>query len=52
MIGRFLKDESGATVVEYGLIAALIAVTVIGGMTFVGSSINGQFNRVADTVNP
>jgi pilus assembly protein Flp/PilA len=52
MIGRFLKDESGATVVEYGLIAALIAVTIIGGASFVGSSINDQFNNVADTIDP
>jgi len=52
MFGRFLKDESGATVVEYGLIAALIAVAIIGGATFVGSSINAQFDSIASTIDP
>jgi pilus assembly protein Flp/PilA len=52
MFRRFLKDKTGATVVEYGLIAALIAVAIIGGASFVGSSINTQFNNVADTIDP
>ena len=44
---RFLKDESGATAIEYGLLAALIAVAAIAGMTTLGTSINAQFGTVA-----
>jgi pilus assembly protein Flp/PilA len=38
MLKRFFNDESGATAIEYGLIAALIVVAVIGGITSVGQS--------------
>ena len=48
---RFLKllgsDEAGATAIEYGLIAALIAVAIIAGATAVGTSLSGTFNTVA-----
>ena len=44
---RFLKDESGATAIEYGLLAALIAVAAIAGMTTLGTKINAQFATVA-----
>ncbi|MEQ1866649.1 MAG: Flp family type IVb pilin [Alphaproteobacteria bacterium] len=44
---RFLKDEAGATAIEYGLIAALIAVVIIGAVTSAGSAINGTFTTVA-----
>ena len=51
---RFLKtfaqDDSGATAIEYGLIAALIAVVVIGAVTAVGSNLSGKFNTIAATV--
>ena len=47
LIIRFGKDESGATAIEYGLIAALIAVVIIGGATLLGTKINGTFTRVA-----
>ncbi|MGB0682962.1 MAG: Flp family type IVb pilin [Magnetovibrionaceae bacterium] len=43
----FLADESGATAIEYGLIAALIAVAAIGGMTAVGTSLQGTYDNVA-----
>ncbi len=43
----FLKDDSGATAIEYGLIAALIAVAAIASMTAVGNSLTGIFNTVA-----
>ena len=50
---RFIKDESGATAIEYGLIAALIAVVIIGAVTKVGTSLSGQFNNIAGNVaNP
>jgi pilus assembly protein Flp/PilA len=44
---RLFRDDSGATAIEYGLIAALIAVAAIGAFTAVGSSLTGIFNTVA-----
>ena len=44
---RFLNDESGATAIEYGLIAALIAVTVIAAVTLVGTKLNLVFATVS-----
>ncbi|MGE0628125.1 MAG: Flp family type IVb pilin [Hyphomicrobiaceae bacterium] len=43
---RFVKDESGATAIEYGLIAALISVGIIGIVTNVGSNLTEVFTRV------
>ena len=47
----FLKDETGATAVEYGLIAALIAVALIGGATALGTSLDGIFNDAGEGLN-
>ncbi len=49
-VTRFLKNESGATAIEYGLIAALIAVVVIGAVTAVGNNLSGKFNNIANSV--
>ncbi len=46
LITRYMKDESGATAIEYGLIAALIAVVIIGVLESVGSSLNSKFAAV------
>ncbi len=46
MITRFLKDEEGVTAIEYGLIAALIAVVIIGSVTLVGTQLDGIFNYI------
>ena len=43
---NFIRDEDGATAIEYGLIAALIAVVIIGAVTSVGTSLEGTFNDV------
>ena len=51
LISRFFKDESGATAIEYGLIAALIAVVIIGAVTTLGTGIQGGFQTVSDAVN-
>ena len=51
MFLRFLKDESGATAIEYGLIAALIAVAIIAGATTLGSSLNSKFAEIGSTVS-
>ena len=50
LLSRFVRDESGATAIEYGLIAALIAVVVIGAVTAVGTGLSGTFNTVAGAV--
>ena len=47
LVARFMKDESGATAIEYGLIAALISVAIIGGATALGTSVGGTFTTVA-----
>ena len=51
-ITRFIKrlsnDEKGATAIEYGLIAALIAVVIIGAVSLVGSDLGNTFNNVAN----
>lgn len=51
MLKRFLSDESGATAIEYGLIAALISVSLLAGYKVIGTSLNNQWNDVADTVS-
>jgi pilus assembly protein Flp/PilA len=43
---RFLKDEDGVTAIEYGLIAALIAVGIIAAVTAVGIKLQATFNAV------
>jgi len=47
-VSRFLKDESGATAIEYGLIAALISVVIITGATAIGTSLNSTFGNVSN----
>ena len=51
LLRRFLKDEDGATAIEYGLIAALIAVAVIGGVSAVGGSANTTFTTISTELN-
>jgi pilus assembly protein Flp/PilA len=50
IISKFVKDENGATAIEYGLIAALIAVVIITALTAVGTSLSTQFNSIAGTL--
>ncbi len=45
-ISQFINDESGATAIEYGLIAALIAVVIISAVTALGTGIKGKFEDV------
>jgi pilus assembly protein Flp/PilA len=51
IISRFVRDESGATAIEYGLIAALIAVVIIGAVRLVGSDLLATFNSVHTQLN-
>lgn len=46
IIARFAKDESGATAIEYGLIAALIGLAIVAGASTLGGSLNTLFNDI------
>ena len=48
---RFAKDESGATAIEYGLIASLIAVAIIVGARAVGTNLNSKFTNIAGALS-
>ena len=51
LFSRFVRDESGATAIEYGLIAALIAVVIIGTLTAIGTNLSTKFNSVATSLH-
>jgi pilus assembly protein Flp/PilA len=46
-ISKLINDRSGATAIEYGLIAALISVVIIGAVTLVGTNLSQTFNTIA-----
>ena len=46
-LAKLFRDESGATAIEYGLIAALIAVVIVTALTTVGTNLKATFNTVA-----
>lgn len=46
-VTRFLKNESGATAIEYGLIAALISVVIVGAVTAIGTKLNTSFTTIS-----
>ena len=47
-IERFLKDESGATAIEYGLIAGLVSVVIAASVTTIGTDLQALFSDIAD----
>lgn len=51
LVARFAKDESGATAIEYGLIAALIGVAIMVGSSLVGNALNNLFTRISGKLN-
>ena len=51
LFARFAKDESGATAIEYGLIAALIALAITAGASTLGTSLNTQFSNISTHLN-
>ena len=51
ILSRFAKDESGATAIEYGLIAGLISVVIIGAVSAIGTKINAKFTTISTTLN-
>ena len=48
---EFVRDESGATAIEYGLIAGLISVVIIAALTSIGSKVNAKLNRISTGLN-
>ena len=51
MLRKFLQDEEGATAIEYGLIAALIAVAIIAALQSVAGSLSTTFGEVSDELD-
>jgi len=51
LIRKFLRNEQGATAIEYGLIASLIGVAIIAGATALGTSLNSTFQGIASDIN-
>jgi len=51
LLARFMKDESGATAIEYGLIAALIAAVLIAALTAIGTNLNVTFTNISSSVS-
>ncbi len=47
MLWRFAADQSGVTAIEYGLIAALVAVVIIGAVSALGTGLSNTFNSVS-----
>ena len=47
LLSKFWNEEDGASAIEYGLLASLIAVAIIGGVTLVGTDLAAMFNNVA-----
>ncbi len=50
ILKKIRKDESGATAIEYGLIAALVSVAAIGALTAMGGSLNAMFQAVSNSL--
>ncbi len=51
MIKSLIRDESGATAIEYGLIAGLVSIAIIAALTLLGGNLSTLFNTVATTVS-
>ncbi|EAV44422.1 MULTISPECIES: Flp family type IVb pilin [Roseibium] len=51
LINRFVNDESGATAIEYGLIAGLLSIVIVGAVAATGTSISGIFTKIQGEMN-
>lgn len=51
LLSRFVRNEAGATAIEYGLIASLIAVVLVAVLTTVGTNLNLKFASVSNSLN-
>ena len=50
-LSKFLRDNSGATAIEYGLIAGLVAVVIVAALTSIGTKLNVKFTRISNGLN-
>jgi len=50
MLARFVRDDSGATAIEYGLIAGLIAVVLVTAVSAVGNTLTNTFNKIGNAL--
>ena len=50
MLTRFLRDERGVTAIEYGVIAGMVFVVIVAGVSAVGANVSGLFNTVASNL--
>jgi pilus assembly protein Flp/PilA len=51
LVSRFVSDKAGATAIEYGLLAALISVVIIGAVKLVGSNLNNAFTNIGNNLS-
>lgn len=51
LITRFAKDQSGATAIEYGLIAGLISVVIVAALKTIGTGLSAKFTNISDNLN-
>ncbi|MBE7204294.1 MAG: Flp family type IVb pilin [Parafilimonas terrae] len=51
LFSRFASDESGATAIEYGMIASLVAVAIIAGLKILGTNLGAKFNQIATNIS-
>jgi pilus assembly protein Flp/PilA len=51
MIARFIQDEDGQALTEYGLILGLIAVVTVGALTMMGTNVNKMLSAIANTLS-
>ena len=50
LVERFLRDESGATAIEYALVASLISIAIVAGATAIGGTLSGTFTTVGGSL--
>jgi pilus assembly protein Flp/PilA len=51
LFSRFIKNESGATAIEYGMIAGLISVVIIAATAAIGTKLSSTFNRISTSLS-
>lgn len=51
-LAKFISDESGSTAIEYGLIASLVVLAIIGAMSSVGTATDAMYQTITDAVDP
>jgi pilus assembly protein Flp/PilA len=50
LVFRFLRDETGATAIEYAIIASMIALVIVGAVTALGTNLRGTYNNISNGV--